>query len=258
MLGNAPYYHKLMRKYVSIFGTLFNDITIERTNDDDVVIQSIPVPLSYSPKEKFLAKLERQPNLEDDRVSLKLPRMGFEIINVDYDPERKTSPINRKKVIGTTPDLNKYQYNPVPWNMNFQLSIASKTMEDGLNIIEQILPFFTPEYTVTAELIPEMSITKDIPIVITSAIIEDTYEGDFDDRRVLIWTLDFIMKGWLYGPVKESKIIKFVDANVYANEANTVTETVHVEPSLLDGNNNPVPVTQITADDNYTIDLTII
>jgi hypothetical protein len=214
MFGHT-FYFSTIRKYVTLFGTLFNDIHITRTDANNETVALLKVPLSYAPKEKVLAKVDSDPELNRQTAVL-LPRMSFEMIDMKYDSNRKLNTLGRTVVkdADSTSKL-KYQYNPVPYNISFRLYVYVKNAEDGTKIIEQILPFFTPDWTTTVKLIPEMNIIMDIPVVLESLNIEDTYEGDFDQRRALIWTLDFTLKGYIYGPIKKSSVIKFANTNFY-------------------------------------------
>ena len=263
MFGHQ-YYNQVIRRYVVMFGTLFNDIVVQRFNTSGVRIQSIRVPIAYGPKEKFLARVEQNPDLQK-KSSVSLPRIGFEMVGMQYMPERKLSSTQRRVNIQGTANSNndiKTVFTPVPYDFNFNLSVFVKNADDGIQILEQILPFFTPDWTTTVKIIPEMDITHDIPTVLTSVTTEDTYEGDFETRRTLIYNLDFLVKGYIYGPVKKSGIIKrtFVD---FIDSANTVQqtgvklETIKITPGLR-ANGEPtgnsaqsISVDNISANDNY-------
>ena len=259
--------HDILRKYVILFGTLFNNIYINRYNTDGTPSQTIKVPLSYGPKEKFLARLEGNPTM-DNKIAMTVPRISFEMTSFQYDPERKLNTLNRKV------KDNKRQYQPVPYNITFQLSILVKNADDGTKIVEQILPFFTPEWTASVHLVPDMEDDPwDIPIIMNDISTEDTYEGNFETRRAIVWTLNFTMKGYIFGPTKRigagdgtgGGIIKYVDVNIrptanvrIANTTNTAaTETVHVYPGLTANGEptsnaaNSIDWTLINADDNY-------
>ena len=214
MLSNQYYYHALLRKYVVYFGSLFNDIVIERSDGNDQLIQSITVPISYGPKQKFIARLEQDPDATRE-VAITLPRLSFEIKNIEYDQTRK---LNAQQKIVKSNSVNsseyKYTYTPVPYNITFELSVYSKNVEDGLQIVEQIVPFFAPEWTNQLILIPEMDIRMDVPVVLRGIRMDDRYEGTMETPRYIISTLTFIMKGYLYGPVRNSGIIKRVTTNI--------------------------------------------
>jgi hypothetical protein len=213
MFGHS-WYFSTIRKYVVLMGTLINDIRITRTDKDGKLIDLIKVPLSYAPKEKMLTRIENDPNI-DRPFGILLPRISFEMISMSYDGSRKLPTINRISSKDTDANKLKYQYNPVPYNIQFRAYVYVKNAEDGTKIIEQILPFFTPEWTSTVKLIPEMDVIMDIPIVLDSISIEDAYTPDFAQRRALIWNLDFTLKGYIYGPIKKSGIIKFANTTFY-------------------------------------------
>ena len=196
------FYHQTSRKMVVAFGTLFNDIEVRRTNSAGSVIETIKVPLAYGPREKFLTRISTDPSL-NPKIALTVPRMGFELLSMTYDGVRKLNTIGRNVKAGTTSGLKK-QYNPVPYNWDFSLYVYIKNAEDGTQILEQILPFFTPEFTVTMNLVSSMSEKRDVPLVLTSVTSEDTYEGDFATRRSIIWTLSFLMKGFLYPSITDN------------------------------------------------------
>jgi hypothetical protein len=261
---NTTYYHDSLRKYVIYFGTLFNDIYINREVDGEVT-QSIKVPLSYGPKEPMLARLEADPEL-DRPTAIVLPRIAFEMTNFKYDKSRHLATVGKRGKISSVDSSLKYIYNPVPYNIEFQLYIMVKSAQDGTRIVEQILPYFTPEWTATINLIPEMSITHDVPVVLTDVSMQDTYDVNFQKRRAIIWTMKFTMKGYLYGPAKDSKIINTAIMNLFVPDGLTITEsmangtpaeTLTVYPGLT-ANGDPtsnsaesVVRTDINASDNY-------
>ena len=220
MFGRT-FYHDTLRKYVILFGTLFNDIWINREDNSGNVKQSLKVPLSYGPREKFLARIDgidsnRDP--QENPFSIVLPRMGFEITGFNYAPERKLPTRNNFSTTVTDDNTKKkHVYNPVPYDINFSLSIFVKNTTDGTRIIEQILPFFTPEWTSTIQLVKDLpiDIKLDIPIVLTSVSQDDVYEGSFEERRALIWQLDFTMKGVFFGPVYKQGIINLANTQLY-------------------------------------------
>jgi len=239
MFGHE-FYHEHLRRYIVVFGTMFNNIVVSRKTTAGVVDKRIKVPISYSPRDKLLARIETDPNLrKPDAVSL--PRMGFEVTSMTYAGERKLSTIQRYTVKSTTdPNKNNSVYAPVPYDINFQLSIMVKSAEDGTQILEQILPFFTPEWTNSVQLIDDLELKMDIPLVLISISSDDTYDGDFETRRALIWTLDFTMKCYLFGPIKEKKIIKMANTNFFIDgfdseigSANTPVVTYSFTPGLI-------------------------
>jgi hypothetical protein len=198
MFGRT-WHHDTLRKYVILFGTIFNDIWITRDSTSGEPIQTLKVPLSYGPKEKFLARLDGNPTFEN-KVGVVLPRISFEMTSFTYDSERKLNTLNRiykQPTNNGTDDNISYQYMPVPYNITFRMSIMVKNAEDGTRIIEQILPFFTPDWTATVNLVPEIGATFDIPIILNDVNVTDSYEGTFEERRAIIWDLTFTMKGFI-------------------------------------------------------------
>jgi len=213
----TTFYHGTIRKLVTAFGTLFNNIYIER--NDGTSIKKIKVPIIYSPKEKFIYRLNL--DLDATMVQTVLPRIGFNILAMTYDSERKKNSINKryKQEIGTNDDVSfQYRYEDVPYNIEFELYVYTRNMDDGLQIIEQILPFFTPEFTITIK--PKILDTSaelvDVPIVLTSITPSEVYDGNFsDESRVLIWDLQFTAKAAIYGPVKQTGLITDIKINVF-------------------------------------------
>ena len=219
MLGQY-FYNESLRKCIIAFGSLFNDIYITRKNASGTDSQSMKVPLAYGPKQKFMVRLDADPNL-DQKVAITLPRIGFEIAGFDYDPSRKLNRIIKRKKVANTADkalkAMSTQYSPVPYNLTFELFVMTKNSDDGIQIVEQILPFFQPEYTVTINEVPEMSIIRDVPIVLNNIGYEDTYTGGFTERRAIIYTLNFTAKAYVYGPVTTAKPITKAEATIYAD-----------------------------------------
>ncbi len=248
MLGHQ-FYHQLIRKYTITFGTLFNDINITRTDDAGIEVDIFKVPLSYAPKDKMIARISQDPGI-DKPAAITLPRMSFEYTHVAYDSDRKLNKIGKFVVETSNANFFRTVYNPVAFNFAYSLYIYVKNTEDGTKIVEQILPFFTPDYTFSVHLIPQMNMTMDIPIVLNSVVQQDIYDGNFIDRRVLVWTLDFTLKGYLYGPVIERPIIKFVNTRTFVGNTTTADVpvlTTNTYPGL-DANGNPTTNPQITID----------
>ena len=198
------FYHEILRRTVVSFGSLFNEISIKHTDNSGNVKSVIKVPLAYGPTQKFLARLEQSPDLNKP-VQITLPRMSFEFNGLTYDSTRKSTTtqtfIAKSAVDGTE---TKKVYLPVPYNMQFELSIMSKLNDDALQIIEQILPFFQPAYSMTIELVDIINEKRDIPVVLENITMQDDYEGNFSTRRVLIYTLRFTAKTYLFGPVSSA------------------------------------------------------
>jgi hypothetical protein len=260
MFGQT-WHHDTLRKYVILFGTIFNDIWITRDNVAGESIQTLKVPLSYGPKEKFLARLQGDPTF-DNKVGIILPRISFEMTSFTYDSERKLNTLNRiykQPTNNGTDDRILYQYMPVPYNITFQMSIMVKNAEDGTRIIEQILPYFTPDWTAAVNLIPEIGATFDIPIILNDVNVTDSYEGNFVERRSIIWDLSFTMKGFIFGPSKKTGLIKFAEANIHTSldMDSDPAVTVTAKPGLL-ANGQPtsnaslsIDYLEIKATDNY-------
>ena len=216
MLGQQ-FYHESMRKVVVAFGTLFNNINIVRKDNAGKVIQSMKVPLAYGPQQKFLARLNQDPNLAA-KVAITLPRIGFEINGISYDPSRKLNRVEKfKKAKGSDKNKQDTQFMPVPYNLAFQLYIMAKQSDDALQIVEQILPYFQPDYTLTINDMADMGIKRDVPVVLNSISYEDNYQGDFAERRAVIYNLDFTCKFYLYGPVTSQAVIRTATVDQYTD-----------------------------------------
>ena len=220
------FYHQTSRKMVVAFGSLFNNIEVRRTDSADAVVEVIKIPLSYGPKDKMLVRISQDPSL-NPKVALTVPRMGFELTSMTYDGVRKLNTMGRNVKKGTT-GLKK-QFNPVPYNWDFSLYVFVKNAEDGTQILEQILPFFTPDFTVTMTLISGMTVKMDIPLVLNSVTSEDSYEGDFATRRSIIWTLSFLMKGFLYPSVTDNaKVITSSVVDTHLMSAATAADPIYI------------------------------
>lgn len=223
MLNNPNFYHGTIRKTIVAFGSLFSNIQIERESKDgtNTVLQTVSVPLGYGPKEKWVVRIDSDPGL-NKAVYTTLPRMAFEITGYEYDATRKINRMNKLTCEQSTSD-RKSMYTPVPYNLEITLYVLTKTQEDALQIIEQILPVFTPEYTMVINAVPEMNVAQDIPVILKSISAQDDYDGDFQTRRFVTHTLNFTLKLNLYGPVSTSGIIKKTTVNVTGNPAATYT-----------------------------------
>lgn len=212
MLGQT-FYHQTIRKYVALFGTLFNDINIEKKNSSGVVVSRQKVPIAYGPKQKFLSRIRQDPSLTR-QVAIQLPRLAFEMTGMNYDPIRKLNSVGaltHKETINGNRNIKK-MFNPSPYLFDFSLYAFVDNAEDGTQILEQILPFFTPEFNVSVNILTDMGIKLDIPIVISGATSEDSYEGEFSARRTIIWTINFTLKGFIYPDIKSSQsIIKSIE-----------------------------------------------
>ena len=231
MLGTT-YYHQTIRKYVAVFGTLFNDINVVRRDASDVIKEQIKVPIAYSPRDRWILRLRRARGVSgtDEAVAMSLPRMGFDLTGITYDGTRKLNTMGQVYSANTaagTSTLMK-QYNPVPYNFDFSLYSMVSNAEDGAQIFEQIVPFFTPEFTVTVNLIPSMNIAPDVTMVLNGVQIEDNYQGDFQTTREIIWTLNFTMKGYVYPDVKTGSVVKTVIVNLRMPGDSEVSEPEYI------------------------------
>ena len=192
MLGQQ-FYHESIRNVIGAFGTMFNNIQIVRKNNSGTVVQTMKVPLAYGPKQKFLTRLDQDPSISST-TAITLPRLGFEIGNLTYDPIRKMNRVQKfKKVKSSSSSANKLdtQYMPVPYNMDIILYAMAKNSDDALQIVEQILPYFQPDYTLTINDMTDMGIKKDVPMILNNVDYEDNYQGDFVSRRAIIYTMAF-------------------------------------------------------------------
>ena len=237
------FYNKNIRNIVIQFGTVFNDISVRRVDNSNVVQEEFKVPIAYGPAEKFLVRLREAIDVTKGKVGLTLPRMSFEFTSITYDPARKLQTTKKHKKVHASDNTKLITvYNPVPYNFDFTLSIMVKNSDDGTQILEQILPYFTPEYHVTMHEMSTMGITRDIPIIFTGLSTEDSYEGDYLTRRALIHTLSFVVQGFLYGPTSDVGIIRTVDVNKY----NTSTSISKISSTQV----TPDP-SSADADDDY-------
>lgn len=206
MLG-SHFYNQIVRKNIIAFGTLFNNITLKSTDPSSgEILEETKVPLAYGPKQKFLVRLTDN---STSKVAITLPRLYFEMTGIEYDPTRKTSPIQKyKTIVDDNGNEVKVQYVPVPYNISFELGVIAKSQDDALQIVEQILPYFQPSFSVTLNMIPDMNEKKDVAIVLNNISSEDEWDDSFMDRRYIAYTLNFTMKSYLYGPYSTTDIIK--------------------------------------------------
>ena len=217
MLG-TQFYHETIRKIIVAFGTTFNNVQLVRKDSSGNITQSMKVPLAYGPREKFLVRLRSDADLSS-KVAVTLPRIGFEIQNLTYDATRKLNRVQKFKKVNAGNNTRSIdtQYMPVPYNLDVVLYILAKQSDDALQIVEQILPYFQPDYTITVNDMADMGIKRDVPIILNGISYEDSYEGDFEQRRALIYTMNFTCKFYLYGPVTSSNIIRTVQADQFAD-----------------------------------------
>ena len=224
-------YHRIIRKIVVAFGNVFNNISLARYDADGVEQEHFLVPIVYGGKEKYVSRLEGDPSL-DKKVQVTLPIMSFEMTDMSYDSTRKLNTNQKLTHAGGAQNTTLAVYNPVPFNFDFELYAYVRNIEDGAQLMEKILPFFTPDYTISVNLVPEMGIVKQIPLILNDVSHEIDYEGDYNSKvRSIIWTLRFTVKGYLYGPVSESKIIRSSITNI-------------LDDASLDGTNIDIKLTR--------------
>jgi len=250
------FYNEILRKTIIAFGTLFNNVTIKHFDGADSVTNVIKVPLAYGPTQKFLARIDQSPDLNKS-TAITLPRMSFEFTGLTYDPSRKIT--TTQQIVVKDPNDGKdakKTYMPVPYNMQFELSIMTKLNDDMLQIVEQVLPYFQPAYNLTIELVEQIKEKKDIPIVLENITMQDDYDGDFTSRRVLLYTLRFTAKTYLFGPVTSASkdIIKKATVNYIAGrDASSAARdvTYSASPRAIKDYNGDF-VTNISDDINMT------
>ena len=222
------FYNEILRRTIIGFGTLFNNLTIKATNASDSVVSVTKVPLAYGPTQKFLARLEQSPDLNKS-TAMTLPRMSFEFTGLTYDPSRKVTTTQTFVVKDpNTGEETKKGFMPVPYNMQFELAIMCKLNDDALQIVEQILPYFQPAYNLSVELVEGIKEKRDVPVVLENITMEDDYTGDFKERRVLLYTLRFTAKTYMYGPVSSATrdIIKVAKVSYISGDSKSTTRDI--------------------------------
>ena len=222
------FYNEILRRTIIGFGTLFNNLTIKATNASDSVVSVTKVPLAYGPTQKFLARLEQQADLNRS-TAMTLPRMSFEFTGLTYDPSRKVT--TTQTFVVKDPDTGeetKKGFMPVPYNMQFELAIMCKLNDDALQIVEQILPYFQPAFNLTVELVEGIKEKRDVPVVLENITMQDDYDGDFKERRVLLYTLRFTAKTYMYGPVSSATrdIIKVAKVSYISGDSRSTTRDI--------------------------------
>ena len=258
------FYNETIKRAISIFGTLFNNIYIKKTKSDGTVLTQQIVPISYGPKQKFLLRLQDDAKARDGSVtSISLPRIAFELTGLDYDPTRQQNKLIRAEKRVLESGKRGFQYQPAPYNLTFSLSVLAKNVIDAIQVVEQILPYFQPEYTVAMKMVDSMEEVRDVPVILNSIAMEDMYEGAFEERRVIEYTLEFTMKLYFFGPVYTGEVIKNVIERTYINDqvqagfttseiqsSGLVKEVKHYEPAFGETANavsNSTTVTFATA-----------
>jgi hypothetical protein len=262
------HYHSAIRKYIIMFGNMFNDIDVVRFNKAGESVQQLRVPIAYGPKEKFLIKLRTDPDGRRE-IAMVLPRLSFELTSMNYAPERVLNRTHKQLGIGGGNNSLRQTFTPAPYDLDMTLYAMFANQEDAVQVVEQILPYFRPEWTNSVKIVPELDTYVDIPTIYTGMTIEDTYDGDFDTRRAIIYTFTFKIKGYLFGPVTNKGIIRRTLVNTFNPQANTATsnvvirtsdtklQTLTLTPGLL-ANGQPtanstasIPISQISANSNY-------
>lgn len=229
MLGNAQFYHRTIRKMVVVFGTMFNDLEIVRYTQSGVPKEKMKVPLSYGPKERYLTAITTDPTLTKS-INTLVPRMSFNLDSLEYDSSRKQIS-TLQNFSGTTNTALNTQFVPVPYNFDFGLSIYVRNTEDGTQILEQILPFFTPDFSVVVDFIPSMDQKYTIPIILNSVSSTVEYEGALNEgsTRLLVWDLTFTAKSYIWPPVKTNKIINQANTNINIDLTSKDIQKVYVD-----------------------------
>ena len=256
MLG-TQFYNQAVRKTVVSFGTLFNNIELKKTVDGQV-IETEKVPLAYGPKQKFLYRLQGNPT-DGRKVAITLPRIYFEMTGIDYDPSRKTPATQKyKTVINDNGNEVRTQYVPVPYNISFEVGILCKSQDDGLQILEQILPFFQPSFSMSLKFIPDMDEVRDVAVVLNSVDFDDDWEDDFSTRRSITYTMQFTAKSYIYGPYTKADVIR--KSRIIETIGDTAVNKRHVELSYTpkaktdinqDGQVTAADDALVTADDDF-------
>ena len=238
MFGNH-FYHQRIRNAVAVFGSLFNNLNVVRKNSSGAVISQVKVPLSYAPRRDFLARLDAMTNGEqgERQIAIKLPRMSFEIVSMQYDAQRQLPKTNNCVIPSSTYGDSTKLYTPVPYNINFQLNIYAKGQDDALQCVEQILPYFTPSYTVTMKPLDDFDgVKEDVPISLQGISFSDDFEGALESRRTVIYTLDFEMKVSMYKSIgtKGPIILKYDIENLQLNgdELFSITDSAAIASPL--------------------------
>ena len=260
------FYNETIKRCVSVFGTLFNNVDVKKIKSDGTVLSQFRVPISYGPKQKFLDRLAEEPNLSDrNRSAITLPRMAFELTGFEYDAQRQQNKLIRSIKNQYEADGKRgFQYAPAPYNLNFTLSILAKNMNEALQIVEQIIPYFQPEYTVTMKMVDGIPDNRDVPVVLNGVSFSDEYEGSFEDRRIIEYTLDFQMKTYFLGPIYTGRMIKNVIERTYIpsgkfttdpgftttqiDNAGLIKEVKHYEPAFGEVANAVSNSTTVTFD----------
>jgi hypothetical protein len=214
MFENKVFYHSITRKAIIAFGVMFNNLQIRRRDAAGNVVQSLRVPLAYAPKNKMLTRIAQLPDADVVRQQVQLPRLSFEVIAFEYDGQRKINNMNPTSATVSQTQAKRV-YGPTPYNLTVNLYAYAKNQDDGLQIFEQIAPAFNPDFNVTVNYIPELNIKHDLPIILNSVSFQDDFEGEIQNRRMILWTYTFTLKLYYYGPIERQTIIRSAVANVF-------------------------------------------
>lgn len=240
MFENKVFYHSITRKAIIAFGVMFNNLQIRRKDAAGNVVQNLRVPLAYAPKNKMLTRIAQLPNADIARQQVQLPRLSFEVIAFEYDGARKINNMNQTSATVSQTQAKRV-YGPTPYNLTVNLYAYAKNQDDGLQIFEQIAPAFNPDFNVTVNYIPELNIKHDLPIILNSVSFQDDFEGEIQNRRVIIWTYTFTLKLYYYGPVERQTIIRTAMANIFNDP--------ELEQQLAKYTQNTDPVDALPSDD---------
>lgn len=231
---NNKFYWGTIRRCIVAFGNMFNDITIDRLDSSDSPAKTIRVPISYAPKQRFLTRIDQLPGpAEEVSVEIVLPRLAFEMVAIDYDPTRRLSLVQQNRVVNSTATNLTTQYSPVPYDIKMNLYVYTKNIDDAHQIVEQILPYFNPDYNLSLKAIPSLNLIHDLPIILDNISFEDHYDGEFTDRRAIVWTLSFTLKVNFYGPTSRQGVIRKAIVDFYSDKELTNsfgTYSVEVSP----------------------------
>jgi hypothetical protein len=252
------FYFGLMRKYVVLVGVLLSDLRIMRTIAG-ANTELLTIPLQYGPKDKMIARIEEDAAIDRPAADI-LPMISYEMTDFTYDKGRKLNTINKNIASSSNGSFFNYQYTPVPYDIDFKVYVYVKNTEDGTKIMEQILPYFTPDWTLAVNLIPQLNTVMNIPVVIKNISCTDTYSGDFKKRRAIIWSIDLTVKGYFYGPIKQAYTIQFVDMPIIIGDPtsnNIPSSVVNIIPGLTsngqptDNSSMAIPYQQVSVTNDF-------
>jgi hypothetical protein len=248
MLSSSPFYNRTTEKAIIAFGNLFKNVYIERRKQDGTVEKTVQVPVSYAPKEKFLAREQQQPNIDNSTEELTLPRLAFEITGFQPDASRRMNPMQQRKAVvgGQTNSV----FNPAPWNLEVSLYAIAKYQTDALMMFEQIVATFNPSYIVTMKAMPELNLTDDVTIVLDTVQHEDNYDQKFEQRRTVVFTFNFTIQLNYYGGVDKNRaVIKQTEVDMVSG----TTDPSQLRPSIELIKNTVNPQSANAGDDHTVI-----